>query len=196
MLRASAARKSLPPCRRCLLGAAGLLLAAAIAIAPGAGRAQAPDADSGTTLPDTNKDLLEPKLQGSPKALPRFRRPGERTPARGDQARRQESSPPHRVSARSRSTAARRLPVPAYRLRFDEQKTPQERRANSNDAGRGNDHAGRRNAAVKAGDNLHAGTDIREARAAQTRSGEKAPAAGNPPRQGGGAARRDFTATL
>ena len=72
MLRASAARKSLPPCRRCLLGAAGLLLAAAIAIAPGAGRAQAPDADSGTTLPDTNKDLLEPKLQSGPKALPRL----------------------------------------------------------------------------------------------------------------------------
>jgi len=104
MLRASAARKSLPPCRRCLLGAAGLLLAAAIAIAPGAGRAQAPDADSGTTLPDTNKDLLEPKLQGSPKALPRFRRPGERTPARGDQA-----PPPGKFTAASRIGA-----IPLY----------------------------------------------------------------------------------
>jgi hypothetical protein len=97
MLRASAARKSLPPCRQCLLGAAGLLLAAAIAIAPSASKAQTPDADSGTTVPDTDKDLLEPKLQGSPKTLPRFRRPGERTPARGDQA-----LPPGKFTAPSR----------------------------------------------------------------------------------------------
>jgi hypothetical protein len=86
--------------------------------------------------------------------------------------------------------------VPAYRLRFDEQKTPQERRANSNDAERGNDHAGRWNAAVEAGDNLHAGADIRKGPVAETRSGQKAAAAGNSPRQGGVAARRDFTATL
>ncbi len=104
MLRASAARKSLPPCRQCLLGAAGLVLAAAIAIAPGAGMAQTAETDSGTTVPNTDKDLLEPKLQGNPKTLPRFRRPGERTPARGSQA-----PPPGKFTAPSRIGA-----IPLY----------------------------------------------------------------------------------
>lgn len=104
MLRASAARKSLPPRHRCLLGAAGLLLAAAMVMPPSAGRAQTPDIDSGTTVPDTDKDLLEPKLQGNPKALPRFRRPGEKTPARGGQA-----PPPGKFTAPSRIGA-----IPLY----------------------------------------------------------------------------------
>jgi hypothetical protein len=91
MVRASAARKS-PPRRQAVLGAAGLLLAAAIALPPIASRAQTPASDSGTQAPDIGtrasdigSDLLQPKLQGSAKTLPRFRRPGEPAPARGNQ---------------------------------------------------------------------------------------------------------------
>ena len=84
MVRASAARKS-PPRRQGVLGAAGLLLAAAIAIPHSASRAQTPAPDAGTQAADTGSDLLQPKLQGSPRTLPRFRRPGEPTPPRGNQ---------------------------------------------------------------------------------------------------------------
>jgi hypothetical protein len=85
MVRASAARKS-PPRRQGVLGAAGLLLAAAIALPPIVSRAQTPAPDTGTHAPDTGtrasdigSDLLQPKLQGSAKTLPRFRRPGTRS---------------------------------------------------------------------------------------------------------------------
>jgi hypothetical protein len=88
---ASAARKS-PLGRQILLAAAGLLLAAATALPLNAGRAQTPGSDTVTPAPgtgtpsaDTGSDLLQPKLQGNPRTLPRFRRPGDRTPARGNQ---------------------------------------------------------------------------------------------------------------
>ena len=84
MVRASAARKSLPRGQG-VLGAAGLLLAAAIAIPHSASRAQTPAPDAATPAPDSGSDLLQPKLQGSAKTLPRFRRPGEPAPARGNQ---------------------------------------------------------------------------------------------------------------
>jgi len=69
-------------------------------------RGQGADAGRGyrNDAPGHHKDLLEPKLQGSPKALPRFRRPGERTPARGDQA-----PPPGKFTAASRIGA-----IPLY----------------------------------------------------------------------------------
>ena len=84
MVRASAARKS-PPRRQGVLGAAGLLLAAAIAIPHSASRAQTPAPDAATPAPGTGSDLLQPKLQGSPRTLPRFRRPGEPIPPRANQ---------------------------------------------------------------------------------------------------------------
>ena len=84
MVRASAARKSLPRGQG-VLGAAGLLLAAAIAIPHSASRAQTPAPDAATPAPDSGSDLLQPKLQGSAKTLPRFRRPGETAPALGNQ---------------------------------------------------------------------------------------------------------------
>jgi hypothetical protein len=90
-VRASAARKS-PLGRQILLAAAGLLLAAATALPLNAGRAQTPGSDAVTPAPgtgtpsaDAGSDLLQPKLQGNPRTLPRFRRPGDKTPARGNQ---------------------------------------------------------------------------------------------------------------
>src|SRR5690349_14801247 len=91
-MRASAARKSPPLRRQILLAAAGVLLAVAIAFPPNAGWAQTPGSDTGTPAldagtpsADTGSDLLRPKLQGNPRTLPRFRRPGDKTPTRGNQ---------------------------------------------------------------------------------------------------------------
>src|ERR1700680_1964729 len=112
MVRASAARKS-PPRRQGVLGAAGLLLAAAIAIPYSASRAQPPAPDAATPAADLGSDLLQPKLQGSAKTLPRFRRPGDPIPPRANQPPPTGKFTAPRASARRRSTAVRPLSVRA-----------------------------------------------------------------------------------
>jgi hypothetical protein len=112
MVRASAARKS-PPRRQGVLGAAGLLLVAAIAIPDSASRAQTPSPDTATQAADTGSDLLQPKLQGSSRTPPRFRRPGEPTPPRGNQPPPTGKFTASRASARRRSMAVRPLSVQA-----------------------------------------------------------------------------------
>ena len=89
--RGLGARKSSFAHRRCALNAAGFI-AAALALSPMTSVAQTLAATA-----DSSTDLLQPSLDGSPTAPPRFRRPGEKAPPKANQP-----PPPGKFTAPSR----------------------------------------------------------------------------------------------